>query len=105
MQATVGHNSPSLCGEGRSRGPCGAACAGAGRDEPAAEEETAEGISMTRPAASSAGPVRGIWKPGGWPVGFRYYRELGFLAHGPAPAPSSSYYLPAPRLVHGPLGV
>ena len=22
------------------------------------------------------------WKPGGWPVGFRYYRELGFLAHG-----------------------
>ena len=98
MQATVGHNSPSLCGEGRSRGPCGAACAGAGRDEPAAEEETAEGISMTRPAASSAGPVRGIWKPGGWPVGFRYYRELGFLAHG------SSYSLPSPRLGPGLIG-
>ena len=28
-----------------------------------------------------------IWKPGGRPCGFRYYRALGFLAHGPAPSP------------------
>ena len=27
------------------------------------------------------------WKPGGRPCGFRYYRALGFLAHGPAPSP------------------
>ena len=33
-----------------------------------------------------------FWKPGGWPVGFRYYRELGFLAHGPAPSPSPNVY-------------
>ena len=39
----------------------------------------------------SAGGLRlADWKPGGWPVGFRYYRELGFLAHGPAPAPAPS---------------
>ena len=36
------------------------------------------------------------WKPAGWRFGFRYYRELGFLAHGPAPAPAPQPPAPAP---------